>query len=183
MGCHMAPLKTADDDGEGGPMIRSHTLQTPRDPSFLRQAFGLSAHRRGELTVLRVENRCGHRVPGLAEREIEFVIEGLDADRDERAEPSFIISKGLIRSGLAEGLASPISMLCMVLSLRKSCNRNRRAPCPLAISRFSSSGSNRSMPAMISVSIPMGSGTRMVPLCAISDKPADSASNIDTAEA
>ncbi len=71
---------------------------------------------------------------------------------------SFMISSGLIRSGLAEGRARPISTLCIVLSQRNSCSRSRRAPRPLARSRFSSSGSSRSMPAMMSSSSPIGSG-------------------------
>ncbi|HVS17209.1 MAG TPA: hypothetical protein VMT18_01325, partial [Planctomycetota bacterium] len=78
--CHMAEversfaLTPAEDGGEptASPVRkgRSHALQTPRDPAFLRRAFGLTAALEGGRAVLRVENRAGHRVPGLIGREL-----------------------------------------------------------------------------------------------------------------
>ena len=53
VGCHMAKVERAWADGEGVPVRvgRSHAIQTPRDPSFLRQAFALSWSPRGATTV------------------------------------------------------------------------------------------------------------------------------------
>jgi hypothetical protein len=58
----MAPVA---DPGSEGPPRRSHALQTPRDPTFLRRAFAVRLDRSGGGTALVVENRAGHRVPGL----------------------------------------------------------------------------------------------------------------------
>ncbi len=99
VGCHMAPVSrpTAADPDEDEPSPeragRSHALQTPRDPAFLRQAFALSATRRGAETIVRVANRCGHRVPGLEGREIELIFTGLDAESGARVEERFVLSK------------------------------------------------------------------------------------------
>ena len=99
VGCHMAPLERSaahDPDGDGPSPVRkgrSHALQTPRDPAFLRQAFGFELERRGERSVLRVENRAGHRVPGLEGREIELVATAFDPRGDRRAEQRFVLSK------------------------------------------------------------------------------------------
>jgi hypothetical protein len=67
VGCHMAPV-----EGGEGRAKRSHALQTPRDPSFLRRAFALRLEARGGKRELVIENRAGHRVPGLLGREIAF---------------------------------------------------------------------------------------------------------------
>ena len=75
VGCHMAPVA---DPGSEGPPRRSHALQTPRDPTFLRRAFAVRLDRSGGGTALVVENRAGHRVPGLIGRELDFVAEALD---------------------------------------------------------------------------------------------------------
>ena len=78
IGCHMAVVErshaTDPETGEPSPvrMGRSHLLQTPRDPAFLRQAFGIEAHDRDGLTVISIRNRTGHRVPGLAQRTLDF---------------------------------------------------------------------------------------------------------------
>jgi len=77
VGCHMAPLT---DPGGEGPPRRSHALQTPRDPTFLRRAFAARLERAGGKTALVVENRAGHRVPGLIGRELDFAAEALDAE-------------------------------------------------------------------------------------------------------
>jgi hypothetical protein len=87
--CHMAPIERAWASGEGVPqrLGRSHALQTPRDPSFLRRAFEPSWRTDGRSRVV-IANRAGHRVPGLIGREIRFQAEVLDATGQtiERAE-------------------------------------------------------------------------------------------------
>ena len=65
---------------------RSHHLQTPRDPAFLRQAFHLEAATHDGITRVSIRNRTGHRVPGLAQRTLEFRFELLDADGKTCAE-------------------------------------------------------------------------------------------------
>ena len=72
---------------------RSHSLQTPRDPKFLRQAFGLSALRSKEGVTLRVANRAGHQIPGLNDRLILFHVRALDADGALVEENEFEISR------------------------------------------------------------------------------------------
>lgn len=84
VGCHMAPLERSwgrEQDGSEAPVRagRSHALQTPRDPSFLRRAFGLTASERSGVTVLEVANRAGHRVPGLIGRSLHIEAVLLDA--------------------------------------------------------------------------------------------------------
>ena len=99
VGCHMAPVERAHatdpETGESSPPRkgRSHLLQTPRDPAFLRQAFLISARTRGETTTLLISNRTGHRVPGLTERSLEFKIELLDEQGKSRAKVRHIIDK------------------------------------------------------------------------------------------
>jgi len=78
VGCHMAPR--ADVAVEGGTRtVRSHALQTPRDPAFLALGFELALALDASSPALRVRNRAGHRVPGLIGRELEFVATALDA--------------------------------------------------------------------------------------------------------
>jgi hypothetical protein len=76
VGCHMAPRDVPEGAPEGSRPGRSHALQTPRDPSFLRRAFHLRHVTRDGGSVLVIENRAGHRVPGLKGREVRFVVEG-----------------------------------------------------------------------------------------------------------
>jgi hypothetical protein len=57
---------------------RSHALQTPRDPAFLRRAVRVSARQDGGAVIVTIANECGHRIPGLVEREIEITAELLD---------------------------------------------------------------------------------------------------------
>jgi hypothetical protein len=84
VGCHMAPVERswADVEGRRSParMGRSHALQTPRDSSFLRRAFHLSAEREAGGVRVTVANAAGHRVPGLIGREIRFAFELADAE-------------------------------------------------------------------------------------------------------
>ncbi len=84
VGCHMAPLVRPIAAEQGTPAYparagRSHALQTPRDPAFLAQGFGLAVARAGGDVVLTIRNRAGHRVPGLVGRRLVFTAEALDA--------------------------------------------------------------------------------------------------------
>jgi len=78
VGCHMAPVERPGADGSPARAGRSHALQTPRDPDFLRRAFGLELALEDGRSVVRIENRAGHRVPGLVGRKITFRAELLD---------------------------------------------------------------------------------------------------------
>ena len=78
VGCHMAPRANGSLE-DGARTVRSHALQTPRDPSFLALGFELALSRAASGPALRVRNRAGHRVPGLIGRELEFVATALDA--------------------------------------------------------------------------------------------------------
>lgn len=87
--CHMAQVErpfAVTPGVDGGADVtapvrkgRSHALQTPRDPAFLRRALGLSARREGGRALLEVTNLAGHRVPGLIGREIVLEVALLDA--------------------------------------------------------------------------------------------------------
>lgn len=86
VGCHMAALERPWSNERGDPEAagpvhegRSHSLQTPRDPSFLRRAFECSLRVEGGKTIVRIENRAGHRVPGLRGRSLRFRAELFDA--------------------------------------------------------------------------------------------------------
>lgn len=88
VGCHMAPVERSMAGGldqEGKPWAspvrrgRSHALQTPRDPDFLANAFGLEARRSETGAELVVTNQAGHRVPGLRTRSMTFTVTGYDA--------------------------------------------------------------------------------------------------------
>ena len=91
VGCHMAAVERrwasegappADGASTGEVQVRagrSHALQTPRDPAFLRRAFEPSFSVEGAKSVVLIANRAGHRVPGLIGRSIEFKAELLDA--------------------------------------------------------------------------------------------------------
>ena len=93
VGCHMAPVQRrwaqtpAAAEGTDGadssvPVRwgRSHALQTPRDPSFLRRAFGWTWEGEAGQQRLLLENRAGHRVPGAVGRYLDFTITALGAD-------------------------------------------------------------------------------------------------------
>jgi len=89
----MAPLQaeTTDDDAEPGPLIRSHSLQTPHDPTFLRRAFALSLKVEGGGSRITIANTAGHRVPGLIGRKMRFEAAALDGDGKVLAEGSVTI--------------------------------------------------------------------------------------------
>lgn len=97
--CHMAPVERsmAIDDYTGEPTPvrkgRSHALQTPRDPSYLAQAFRLEALRTEEGAVLRVHNRAGHRVPGLEDRRIVFEVTLINEKGETLAEDELVVSR------------------------------------------------------------------------------------------
>ena len=81
VGCHMAPVERAWADGEGVPVRqgRSHLIQTPRDPGFLRRAFEVSWDAAGGAGRVVLRNLAGHRVPGLIGRELRFTARVTDA--------------------------------------------------------------------------------------------------------
>lgn len=85
VGCHMRTVERPWANAAGGaadPAVaahegRSHALQTPRDPAFLKLAFELSYRVEGGSTTVVVKNRTGHRVPGLQGRELSFRFEAV----------------------------------------------------------------------------------------------------------
>jgi len=79
VGCHMAPIARSWASGAPARTGRSHALQTPRDPAFLRLAFGRELHTSGGKSTLVLKNQAGHRVPGLVGRKLTFRAELLDA--------------------------------------------------------------------------------------------------------
>lgn len=96
VGCHMAPVERSmavDDDDRPTPVRagRSHRLQTPRDPAFLARAFRITAHRGSGETLVRVENRAGHRVPGLVGRTIRIRAHGIDAAGEPSGRDEIVI--------------------------------------------------------------------------------------------
>ena len=82
VGCHMGE-RVIETPGQPARTVRSHALQTPRDPAFLARAFGLTAKRQGGRVVVEVENLAGHRVPGLIGRKLELEARLLDASGKE----------------------------------------------------------------------------------------------------
>jgi hypothetical protein len=95
IGCHMAPVerKPADGaaDGSAPKPGRSHAIQTPRDPSFLALAFEPSLKTAGGKSVVSIQNRAGHRIPGLIGRKIEFQAEVLSADGKKIGQGSLVL--------------------------------------------------------------------------------------------
>src|SRR5262245_17595440 len=79
VGCHMAPLERAWATDAPARTGRSHALQTPRDPAFLRLAFGRELRTVEGKSVLVLKNQAGHRVPGLVGRKLTFRAALLDA--------------------------------------------------------------------------------------------------------
>jgi hypothetical protein len=79
VGCHMAPIERAWAADAPPRVGRSHALQTPRDPAFLRLAFGLRWVDDGTGRRVVIENQAGHRVPGLIGRKITLEAELLDS--------------------------------------------------------------------------------------------------------
>lgn len=81
VGCHMATRPAAEDEPDTGERpVRSHALQTPRDPAFLRLAFAPRHVVEDGKSRVVIANRAGHRVPGLTGREITFEARLLAAD-------------------------------------------------------------------------------------------------------
>ena len=84
VGCHMAKVERrwaevpGDDATIPVRLGRSHALQTPRDPAFLRRAFAVEWRTSGKRSRVVLKNRAGHRVPGLIGRELTFRAELLD---------------------------------------------------------------------------------------------------------
>jgi hypothetical protein len=88
VGCHMAPLERAWATDAPPRTGRSHALQTPRDPAFLRRALGIEWKQAGGGSRVVLTNQAGHRVPGLIGRQLRIEAELLDASDAvlERAE-------------------------------------------------------------------------------------------------
>jgi hypothetical protein len=83
MGCHAAEVEmkfAKQGAGEDPPLRKgkSHALQTPRDPTFLAAAFGLTLEEKDGASVVRIVNHAGHRVPGLVGRVLDFDARALD---------------------------------------------------------------------------------------------------------
>lgn len=123
VGCHMAPVERPaamdpeTDDPSPVRAGRSHALQTPRDPRFLRLAFGLRAVDDGSEVALVVTNRCGHRLPGLDTRRIELSVTALDAQGATREERTFTIDKQAFLPAGGE-LRIPLARPAAKLSVR-----------------------------------------------------------------
>ncbi len=95
VGCHMAIVeRAATESGAGVIAGRSHLLQTPRDPIFLARAFELSLEDRSGKAVVVVQNRAGHRVPGLKGRVIRFGVFPEDAADDAKPEAERVLDVG-----------------------------------------------------------------------------------------
>lgn len=98
VGCHMQAIERSiatDDDKK--PLAaragRSHALQSPRDPAFLKRAFSLEAKARDGAVVVIVKNECGHRVPGLSAQRIALDAELFDAKGKSVAKGELVIEK------------------------------------------------------------------------------------------
>lgn len=96
VGCHMDPVYRSMGSFEGTPaeerMGRSHTLNSPRDPDFLRSAFAVSVAAEAGRTVITFVNEAAHRVPGLVDRELTFEARVLDASGAERGQGRIVFT-------------------------------------------------------------------------------------------
>lgn len=88
--CHMSVVRTVERDGVKRD-VRSHELQTPRDPAFLASAFSWKLLEADGRTKAVLTNLAGHRVPGLIGREIEFRARALDASGKEIAKATLVL--------------------------------------------------------------------------------------------
>lgn len=79
VGCHMAEVERSWASDAPARSGRSHSLQTPRDPAFLRLAFGFEHRVQDGKSVVALKNQAGHRVPGLVGRVLTLRAELLDA--------------------------------------------------------------------------------------------------------
>ena len=104
MSCVECHFQLLDGAGPNGRSKRSHALQTPRDPAFLKRAFEVAARVEGGRTIVTIANMAGHRVPGLQGREIEFNARVLDGAGGElaSAEMVFDVRKFLPVDGTRE---------------------------------------------------------------------------------
>ncbi|MFT6041051.1 MAG: hypothetical protein ACI9C2_001218 [Gammaproteobacteria bacterium] len=100
VGCHMsqversAAIETLEDGTTKHSPVRlgrSHALQTPRDPKFLAEAFGLDARLTDTGAELLITNQAAHRIPGLKTRSMTFVVQALDVDGKVLGEASLLI--------------------------------------------------------------------------------------------
>ena len=89
--CHMPrverPLASDPKTGEpSGPVRvgRGHRILGPSDPKFLRKAFRATQVLREGVWSLRLENRAGHRIPGLLLRAFEVRFRLLDSEGKEK---------------------------------------------------------------------------------------------------
>lgn len=82
--CHMATVAEVG-EGEARREVRSHALQSPRDPAFLALGFEYELSAESSAVKLAIHNLAGHRVPGLIGRELEFRARALAADGKELA--------------------------------------------------------------------------------------------------
>jgi nitrate/TMAO reductase-like tetraheme cytochrome c subunit len=80
--CHMA-IAAEVGEGEAKRAVRSHALQTPRDPAFLALGFEYELSAESSAVRLVIHNKAGHRVPGLIGRELEFRARAFAADGKE----------------------------------------------------------------------------------------------------
>lgn len=118
VGCHMAPLREVG-EGEAKRIVRSHALQTPRDPHFLAQAFGLSLETAERSTKVVITNRAGHRVPGLIGRELEFSAVALGADGKELARETLVLTtEAYLPVGESLSLELPVKAAKVTLRAR-----------------------------------------------------------------
>lgn len=100
VGCHMseversAAVETLEDGTTKASPVRlgrSHALQTPRDPAFLAEAFGLDAQTTATGAELLITNQAAHRVPGLKSRSMTFVVKSLDGAGEVLGEATLVI--------------------------------------------------------------------------------------------
>lgn len=97
-GCHMPEITrhlavsviTGKPVGEKR-LGRSHKLLGANDPEFCATAFKLSVEKADGKFVLHVENKAGHRVPGLRIRGFHFFVRQQDAHGKTLAEHKFVI--------------------------------------------------------------------------------------------
>jgi hypothetical protein len=91
VGCHMGEVDRKASEGGPAKTGRSHSIQTPRDPSFLARAFTPSVRVEGGKTIVALKNEAGHRIPGLIGRTIEFQVEVLGADGKPAGKGSLVL--------------------------------------------------------------------------------------------
>jgi cytochrome c551/c552 len=98
IGCHMAEVEApiANEKGSDKPSGpkrkgRSHKILGPNDAEFCATAFKLSVGKTEGRVVLTIENKAGHRVPGLSIRNFQFIIKQLDADGKTLAEDKAMV--------------------------------------------------------------------------------------------